>query len=105
MPYKNKERQRDTQKAYRLRQKGITQGITNEGITGQGITQGITKEGITPQGITQYPALVHALVDPDKRKKLEKIYHSLDVRGLAGEVRYGIGGPTFDVVGKLLEIT
>ncbi len=55
--------------------------------------------------VTQYPAIIHALADPIKRKKLEKIYQSLKDFNQEKNVRYGINGPTFDVVGDLLEAT
>ena len=51
------------------------------------------------------PAVVRALADPVKRGRLVKIYASLKERKLLEEVRYGIHGPTFDVVGELLEAT
>ncbi len=49
------------------------------------------------------PAIVEALVE--KREKLEKISQSLNRRHLGAEVRYGVDGPTFDVVSTLLELT
>ncbi len=55
--------------------------------------------------VTQYPAIVYALTDPEKRKKLEKIYHSLNEFKVADKVYYGISGIPFDVVGDLLEAT
>ena len=67
--------------------------------------QGITSQGITKEGITEYPAILEALVDPIKRAKLKRIHESLRTRGLLGEVRYGVYGPTFDIVGELLEVT
>ena len=55
----------------------------------------------------QYPAIVHALADPVKRVKLEKIYLSLKNFGQAENVYYGCGKGSvpFDVVGDLLEAT
>ena len=67
--------------------------------------RGITGEGITGEGITQYPAIVEALCDPVKRNKLEAIYQSLKAHNVLGEVRYGVFGPTFEVVGEMLEVT
>lgn len=90
MPYKSKEAQKEAnRKANRkYRQKGIT------------------PEGITEQGITQdYPAIILALTDPIKRVKLEKITQSLKEHSVSELVRYGVLGPTFDVVGELLEVT
>ena len=69
--------------------------------------QGITKEGITTQGIT-YPPILHALIDPIKRKKLEAIYQSLRRHNKADKVFYGfpgLGGVPFNIVGDYLEVT
>ena len=55
--------------------------------------------------LPRYPAIVEALCDPDKRKKLVKIYESLKAHDVEKEVRYGIWGPTFEGIGELLEIT
>ena len=66
---------------------------------------GLTKEGSNGVGLTEYPAIVRAITDPIKRKKLERISQELNSRGLGKDVRYGIGGPTFDIVAKLLEVT
>lgn len=66
--------------------------------------KGSQEEGSQVKG-SQYPAVVLALLDPDKRKKLEKIHRSLKDHGVLREVRYGIDGPTFDVVGEMLEVT
>ena len=65
------------------------------------------REGITKVKATadRYPAIVEALCDPDKRKKLVKIYESLKAHDVEKEVRYGIWGPTFEGIGELLEIT
>lgn len=49
------------------------------------------------------PALPFALVYDKER--LEKVYHSLDEFKVSQEVRYGVFGPTFDVVGDYLEAT
>lgn len=125
MPYKDKEKQRSSQKAYRLR---ITQGITNEGITEAGITQDQRErfpniplpfgpayyEALAEQKEGRKPIKKEALVDKtpaimrafsEKRGRLEKICCSLKDHNVLGEVRYGVGGPTFDVVGKMLEVT
>ena len=61
------------------------------------------REGVT--GVTEYPAVIEALVDPVKRAKLEKIYHSLASHNEETQVRYGLWGPTFDIIGELLEVT
>ena len=94
MPYKDKEKQKAAVKRAVDKHRGITKGITSEGIT--------------EQGITQYPAILKALVDPEKRVKLEKIYQSLKDFKQAENVYYGypgLGGVPFDIVGDLLETT
>ena len=90
----------------RKRREGVTRGVTEEGVTGlTGVTKaGVTKEGVT-KGVTEYPAVIEALVDPVKRAKLEKIYHSLASHDVEAQVRYGLWGPTFDIIGELLEVT
>ena len=87
--YKNKEKQKEANRGAnkRYRQKGITEGITER----QGITQGIT--------------LVEKLVDPVWREKLSKIHKSLSDFNVDGNVRLGVSGPIFDVVGDLLGVT
>ena len=75
----------------------------------RGITKGITKQGITPEGITRIPdnmkAVMEALIDPSKRQGLQKIYDSLHAKKLESRVYYGIGGLTFKEVGELLQAT
>ena len=90
MPYKDKEKQRQAVKCAVDKHR-----------------KGITTEGITGEGITQYPAIIYALTDPIKRKKLEKIYHSLRDFKQEKNVYYGYPdkGIPFDVVGDLLEAT
>ena len=90
MPYKDAEESRNAAKERKRKQRGVTKGVTLEGVTGQGVT---------------YPHIVHSLVDKDKRLRLEKIHACLKGRGLLREVRYGVFGPTFEVVGELLEVT
>jgi len=65
-------------------------------------------EGLTPGSNKEYPAIIYALTDPVKRKKLEKITQSLKIHKQAENVYYGylgLGGVPFDVVGDLLEAT
>ena len=85
----------------RKRREGVT-GVTKAGVTEEGVT-GLT--GVTETGVTEYPAVIEALVDPVKRAKLEKIYHSLASHNVETQVRYGLWGPTFDIIGELLEVT
>ena len=85
--YKDKNKQKEAvKKATRRYRKGITGGITENG------------EGITP-------AIVKALVDPKKRAMLEYISEDLKRKHLGDQLRYGIGGPTFEVISELLEVT
>ena len=89
--YKDKERQREAVKKAVERHRVLQKGITSEGITGQGITPRLS--------------LVEKLVDPEWRGKLVKIHRSLASFNVDGVVRLGISGPTFDVVGELLDVT
>ena len=93
MPYKNKEKR--TEAVRRHRGKGLQEGITEGGIT----------EGITGQSVTAYPAIIRALIDPINRKKLEKIHQSLKEHKVLRDVRYGTSGPTFELIGDMLEAT
>lgn len=94
MPYKDKEKEleatRERVRRYRNKHKGVT------------------LEGVTGQGVTQYPAILYALTDPIKRKKLEAITQSLKEFKVADKVFYGypgLGGVPFDVVSEYLEAT
>lgn len=49
------------------------------------------------------PAIPYALVED--RTRLEKIHQSLRDFNVLKEVRYGVSGPTFGVVGDLLGVT
>jgi len=51
------------------------------------------------------PAIVRALVDPKKRAMLEFISEDLKRKHLSDQLRYGVFGPTFDVISELLEVT
>ena len=57
--------------------------------------------------VTQYPAILYALVDPVKRKKLEDIYLSLKAFRQEQNVYLGCGKQSmpFDMVGEYLEAT
>lgn len=66
--------------------------------------KGVTKEGISGEGVT-VPAIVKALTDPKKRKMLEFVSQDLKRKGLGDLVRYGVYGPDFTVIDKLLEAT
>ena len=90
MPYKDKEKQKAA----------VKRAVDKH-------RKGITSEGITEQGITQYPAILLALTDPIKRRKLEKITESLKAHNQLKNVYYGYPdkGIPFDLVGDLLEAT
>ena len=86
MPYKDKLKDRGAhKKLMRKRREGLT------GLTETGVTKGVTDTGLTEglTGLTEYPAVIEALVDPVKNV----------------ETRYGLWGPTFDIIGELLEVT
>ncbi len=55
--------------------------------------------------IKQDSGMLDALTDKTKRKKLEKIHQSLKDFNVSKELRYGISGAMFDIVGELLEAT
>ncbi len=58
--------------------------------------------------VTQYSAIIHALADPVKRAKLEKIHQSLKEFNQLKNVFYGypgLGGVPFDAVGDYLGAT
>ncbi len=72
------------------------------------VTQSVTQdpENVT-QDVTQCPAIIHALTDPLKRRKLERITESLRNFNQLANVYYGCGKDSvpFDRVGELLEAT
>lgn len=87
---------------YRERQKSVTNSGENVTQSPESVTE--SEESVT-QDVTQYPAIIYALTDPIKRKKLEAITQSLKTFKVADKVFYGISGIPFDVVGDLLEAT
>ncbi len=130
--FKDKVKQREYQAAQMRKRRAVipvipqAQGITaalteNEGITPPdlvtyapaGITDHATELGITGTKGTEntgfsfykrkYPALVYAVADQDKRKRLTRVCEELKSRHLLTEVTYGMGGPRFDVVQDVLE--
>lgn len=97
MPYKDKEAQKKANKE----RMALVRRIARDEALALGNTSGNTK-----QGNTEYPAILKALVDPEKRKKLEKIYQSLSNFKQTENVYYGCRDPIpLDVVGDLLEVT
>lgn len=67
--------------------------------------EAVTLEGNANSDVTQYPAILHALTDPVKRRKLEKITESIKNHNVLKEVTYGAYGPDFQMVGEMLEVT
>ena len=67
----------------------------------------VTKDSVTKEDVTQYPAIIHALCDPIKREKLEKIYQSLKDFRQEKNIFYGCGKQSmpFDMVGEYLDAT
>lgn len=86
---------------YRERQRSVTNDVTQ---SPNSVTESV--DSVTLD-VTQYPAILHALTDPEKRRKLEKIYQSLNSFKVADKVYYGCSKDSvpFDVVGELLEAT
>ena len=122
--YKDKEAQkqadRERQRKRRAVLKGVTKGVTSEGVTPKGVTKNCPESVTLSDGQlwhpdpkywqdkpveneSEYPAIVQALTDPIKRKRLESITRELKSRHVADCVRYGIDGPTIDIVGELLD--
>ena len=94
MPYKDAEKRKEVARVSMEKKR-------------EGLTSGVNKLGVNMEGLTEYPAnmkpLLTSLGNPKQRGKLRAIYDSLNRRDLTPEVRYGINGPTFNVVGELLE--
>ena len=83
--------------------KSVTQTVENVTQSPESVTR--SAESVTLD-VTQYPAILYALTDPDKRKKLEAIVQSLNAHKVADKVYYGCIDPIpFDMVGDLLEAT
>ena len=87
-----KEQSKERMRRMRERNKSVTD-----------VTDSVTNplESVT-EGVTQYPAIIHALADIEKRAKLRAICLSLGERHLLPEVRYGVKGPTMDIVSEYL---
>ena len=59
------------------------------------------KHILTQEKESDYPAVVNAVVN--NRDKMEAITTELKAHNVSDIVRYGIDGPTFDVVGEILD--
>ena len=96
-----KEQTRLRVQRYRLKRNSVTalQGSVTS-PTPNSVTEALPN---VTQDVTQYPAILYALADMGKRAKLRCICESLKRHGIQREVRYGIFGPTMDVVAEYLE--
>ncbi len=98
-----REQTRKRVERYRDRQKSVTEALPNVTQSPNSVTESV--DSVT-QDVTHYPAIIYALTDPIKRKKLEAIAQSLKEFKQAENVYYGCRDPVpFDVVGDLLEAT
>lgn len=86
---------RERMRRYRNKKRNETVTECNKSVT-------VSQKSVTAD-VTVHPAIVRAIVD--KRNKIERISQELNSRGLGRDVRYGIDGPTFDIVKELLEVT
>lgn len=96
--FKDKEKQREYNRQ-RMQRTRVTQKVTQ-------VPEDVLPDTpVLPIPVlpTDYPPVINALADMDKRAKLRAICQSLGSRGLLREVRYGVEGPTFDVVAECLE--
>ena len=89
---------KDYQKKYMERQR------SNKSVE-PGDVRPFKKEALATLDPHKYPAIIYVLTDPVKRLKLEKITLSLKNFKQSENVRYGVNGPSFDVVGELLDAT
>lgn len=90
---------------YRERQRSVTKPPDNVTQSPDSVTESVNSE---TGDVTQYPAIIYALTDQTKRKKLEKVCQSLKIHKQDENVYYGypgLGGVPFDVIGDLLEAT
>ncbi len=99
-----KEQTKERVKRFRER-RALRDSVTDVTQSPDSVTKDL--ESVT-HDVTQYPAIIHMLVDPIKRRKLEKIHESLKQRNLLKLVTIGyptMGGIPFDEVGDFLEAT
>ena len=101
-PYKDKEKAKEyARNAMKRQRQGITE---NKVVIPKNVIPAVIPKTM-PSGGRVTPTLLNFLVDKDKRRKLEAICMALDRRELGGEVRFGIGGVTFNEVEELLLTT
>ena len=95
------------QKEYmRKKREGLTKGVTSE-KEGKNVTpKSYFKDGIetVSPAYMKHPAIILALADKDRRSKLIKITAQLKAHKVLDSVRYGIAGPTFTEVDKMLVV-
>jgi len=90
---------------YRDKQRSVTNSGDNVTQSPESVT--IHHDNVTGD-VTQYPAIVYALTDPVKRKKMEQVCQSLKTHKQVENVYYGypgLSGVPFDVIGDLLDAT
>jgi len=139
MPYKDKEKQKETTlervRRYREKQKGVTsEGVTTKGVTEKTpqerareilpaerfkLVEHLVKKYNEPERyeraisyrewelgkVEDIPHIVSVLTEPKSRRMLEYLSLEFNRKGLADNVWYGVGGPDFETVGELLEVT
>ena len=112
MPYKDetkrKEADRERQRKHR---EGVTDGCDKGvGVTEASLSEGVTEvEGMSHPDVTPLPPGWQHVMDFIKRESntsmsnLEKLQRTAGSLGKnAGEVRFGLSGPTFEEIGKVI---
>lgn len=105
MPYKDAEqaRQASKERMAKYRAKAVTPDVTPS----QNVTPCVTPE--ERKKLTENPfitpASIAAVLDPEKRNRLERINECLQAKGLGQGVTYGWGGPDFNIIDKMLKVT
>ena len=115
--YKSKEQKKEYQREYmrskRSNKAGLTGGSNNKGLTEKCPESVTLSDGRiwhpdprywkpkVEKKESDYPAVVNAVVN--NRAKMEAITMELKAHHVSDIVRYGIDGPTFDVVGEILD--
>ena len=115
--YKDKEKQKQANKEYQRRRRGVTEGVTSDqGVTEPPLVGGVTgyDKGVTkPRGVTRVKVpgvtsgydIANKLVDPVWRDRLTRICSQFHKSPLAHHVQLGVYGPDLSVVEEMLEIT
>lgn len=96
-----REATRERVKKHRALQKSVTS--EPESVTSSGV-EGVTSSKALHQNVTDNMIpIVTTLGDIKKRAKLRQICQELQNHNVMKEVRYGVSGPTMDIVSELLE--